>query len=76
MIVDLKRDCIIVDDDDKGKPDPSSFRMVWRKFLDTIAKRAFDILETSADNREKLHAIELFKDTHLIRLELLSNAAT
>jgi hypothetical protein len=27
MIVDLKRDCIIVDDD-KGKPDPSSFRMV------------------------------------------------
>jgi orotate phosphoribosyltransferase-like protein len=31
--------------------------------LDAIIKRAFDILETSVDNREKLHAMELFKDT-------------
>jgi transposase len=44
--------------------------------LDEIIKRAFDILETSDDNREKLQAMELFKDTHLVKLELLSNAIT
>jgi hypothetical protein len=44
--------------------------------LDQIIKRAFDILETSHDNREKLQAMELFKDTHLVKLELLSNATT
>jgi hypothetical protein len=44
--------------------------------LDTILKHAFDILETSDDNREKLQAMELFKDTHLVKLELLSNATT
>ena len=44
--------------------------------LDAIIKRAFQILETSADNREKLQAMELFKDTHLVKLELLSNATT
>ena len=31
--------------------------------LDAIIKRAFDMLETSPDNREKLQAMELFKDT-------------
>jgi hypothetical protein len=31
--------------------------------LDEIIKRAFEI-ETSDDNREKLQAMELFKDTH------------
>jgi predicted transcriptional regulator len=44
--------------------------------LDEIIKRAFDILETSDDNREKLQAMELFKDTYLVKLELLSNATT
>jgi hypothetical protein len=44
--------------------------------LDTILKHAFDILATSPDNREKLQAMELFKDTHLVKLELLSNATT
>ena len=44
--------------------------------LDTILKHAFDILETSHDNREKLQSLELFKDTHLVKLELLSNATT
>jgi hypothetical protein len=44
--------------------------------LDAIIKRAFDILENSPDNREKLQAMELFKDTHLVKLELLSNATT
>jgi predicted transcriptional regulator len=44
--------------------------------LDSIIKRAFDIFETSDDNREKLQAMELFKDTHLVKLELLSNATT
>jgi IS30 family transposase len=43
--------------------------------LDTILKHAFDILEASED-REKLQAMELFKDTHLVKLELLSNATT
>ena len=28
----------------------------------------------SEDNREKLQAMQLFKDTHLVKLELLSNA--
>jgi transposase len=44
--------------------------------LDTILKHAFEILETSDDNREKLQAMELFKDTHIVKLELLSNATT
>jgi hypothetical protein len=44
--------------------------------LDEIIKRAFYILENSNDNREKLQAMELFKDTHLVKLELLSNATT
>jgi hypothetical protein len=43
--------------------------------LDSIIKRAFDIIETS-DDKEKLQAMELFKDTHLVKLELLSNATT
>jgi hypothetical protein len=38
--------------------------------LDTILRRAFDILENSPDNREKLQTMELFKDTHLVKLEL------
>jgi hypothetical protein len=44
--------------------------------LDAIIKRAFDILDTSPDNREKLQAMELFKDTHMVKLELPSNATT
>ena len=36
--------------------------------LDTILKHAFEILETSHDNREKLQAMELFKDTQLVNL--------
>jgi len=44
--------------------------------VDEIIKRAFDILASSDDNREKLQAMELFKDTHLVNLELLSNATT
>jgi len=44
--------------------------------LDTILKHSFEILQTSDDNREKLQAMELFKDTHLTKLELLSNATT
>ena len=44
--------------------------------LDTILRHAFEILDTSPDNREKLQAMQLFKDTHLVKLELLSNATT
>ena len=44
--------------------------------LDTILKHAFEILQSAYDNKDKLHAMELFKDTHLVKLELLSNATT
>jgi hypothetical protein len=44
--------------------------------LDTVLKNAFVIMQKSDDNREKLQALELFKDTHLTKLELLSNATT
>ena len=44
--------------------------------LDTILRHASEILENSPDNREKLQAMELYKDTHLVKLELLSNATT
>jgi predicted transcriptional regulator len=44
--------------------------------LDTILKNAFVIMQKTDDNREKLAAMELFKDTHLVKLELLSNATT
>src|ERR671932_2945934 len=44
--------------------------------LDTILKHAYEILQTTDDNREKLQAMELFKNTHLVKLELLSNATT
>jgi hypothetical protein len=44
--------------------------------LDTILKHTSAIVESSDDNREKLQAMELFKDTHLVKLELLSNATT
>jgi predicted DNA-binding protein YlxM (UPF0122 family) len=42
--------------------------------LDTIIKRAFDMLNTAEDNREKLQAMQMFKDAHTTKLELLSNA--
>jgi hypothetical protein len=44
--------------------------------LDSILKHAYEILQKTHDNREKLQAMELFKDTHLTKLELLSNATT
>ena len=50
--------------------------LVCLSTLDTILKHTSAIVETSDDNREKLQAMELFKDTHLVKLELLSNATT
>jgi hypothetical protein len=44
--------------------------------LDTVLNNAFVIMTKSDDNREKLQAMQLFKDTHLVKLELLSNATT
>jgi IS30 family transposase len=44
--------------------------------LDTVLQNAFVMMQKAEDNREKLHANELFKDTHLVKLELLSNATT
>ena len=43
---------------------------------DAVLKNAFVIMTKSDDNREKLQAMQLFKDTHLVKLELLSNATT
>ena len=50
--------------------------MICLTALDEIIKRAFDILENLPNNREKLQAMDLFKDTHLVKMELLSNATT
>jgi hypothetical protein len=44
--------------------------------LDTIIKHAYEILQNTHDNREKLQAMELFSSTHITKLELLSNATT
>ena len=44
--------------------------------LDTVLKNAYVIMQKSEDNREKLQALQLLKDTHLVKLELLSNATT
>jgi tRNA(Ile)-lysidine synthase TilS/MesJ len=44
--------------------------------LDTTIKHAFEISETSHDNKEKLAALELYKDTHIVKLELLADATT
>jgi hypothetical protein len=41
-----------------------------------MLKHAYDIPQSTHDNREKLQAMELLKDTHLVKLELLSNATT
>ncbi len=49
---------------------------VYLSALDTVLKNAFVIMTKSDDNREKLQAMQLFKDTHLVKLELLSNATT
>src|SRR5689334_8189668 len=44
--------------------------------LDSIIKRSSDIIETADDNREKLQAMQMYKDTHQLKLELMSNATT
>jgi hypothetical protein len=44
--------------------------------IDTILKHAFEILQTTDDNREKLQSMKLFKDTHLVKLDLLSIVTT
>jgi transcriptional regulator len=44
--------------------------------LDTILKNTFVMIQKTEDNREKLAAMELFKDTHITKIELLSNATT
>jgi hypothetical protein len=41
-----------------------------------MLEHAFEILQRTDGNREKLQAMELFKDTHLVKPELLSNATT
>ncbi len=46
---------------------------------DLIIERSYKIVEKAEEDnmtREELSAMELFKDTHLVKLELLSNATT
>jgi transcriptional regulator len=54
---------------------PEQYQIALRA-LDTILKHAYEILQEAHDNREKVAALELFKDTHMTKLELLSNATT
>jgi hypothetical protein len=54
---------------------PEQYQICLRA-LDTILKHSFEIQQSTHDNREKLQAMEVFKDTHLVKLELLSNATT
>jgi hypothetical protein len=44
--------------------------------FDSIIKQASEIIESSEDNRERLQAMQMFRDTHQLKLELLSNATT
>jgi hypothetical protein len=44
--------------------------------LDTVLKNAFVIMQKTDDNREKLQAMQLFRDTHITKLELLADATT
>jgi transcriptional regulator len=44
--------------------------------LDTILKQAYILLQESHDNKERIASLELFKDTHMTKLQLLSNAVT
>ena len=42
--------------------------------LDTVLKNAFLIMTKSEDDHDKLQALQLFKDTHIEKLSLLSDA--
>jgi transcriptional regulator len=42
---------------------PEQYQIALRA-LDTILKHAYEILQEARDNREKVAALELFKDTH------------
>jgi transcriptional regulator len=44
--------------------------------LGTILRHAYKILQEAHDNREKIAALELYMETHMKKLELLSNAVT
>jgi hypothetical protein len=44
--------------------------------LDTILRHAYEILQQARDGKEKLQALELFRTTHLEKIELLSNSIT
>jgi transcriptional regulator len=54
---------------------PEQYQIALRA-LDTILKHAYEILQQAHDNREKVAALELFKNTHMTKLELLGNATT
>jgi hypothetical protein len=44
--------------------------------FDSIIKRSSEMIETSEDNRERLLALEMFRETHQRKLELLADATT
>ena len=52
---------------------PEQYQICLRA-LDTILKNSYDIYLKSNDPSEKMQAMELYKDVHLEKLELLSNA--
>jgi hypothetical protein len=54
-----------------AKPESPLKNMLLSNYMN-ILKHAFEIPQTSDDNREKLQVVELFKDTYLVKLELHS----
>jgi hypothetical protein len=52
---------------------PEQYSVALHAF-DSIIKKAFDIIERSNDDRVKLHAIEVYRDSWIVKLDLLSDA--
>jgi hypothetical protein len=47
---------------------PEQYQVCLTALDEKIKRARIEILETSDDNREKLQAMELFKDTHLVKV--------
>ncbi len=54
---------------------PAQYQLCLVAF-DSIIKHASDMIDDASDNRERLQAMQVFRDTHQLKLELLSNATT
>jgi hypothetical protein len=44
--------------------------------LDSIIDRSYKILSTTEDNRERLQAMDMYKSTHITKLELIGSSMT